>query len=98
MVSYSCSFSSKKARILSLYQKQIFDLGLQKGHLDPGTVKEHLNTLAEDFDLVLVTEKMDESLVLLAKELCLPLQYVSYTWKNKRREDFQVRISDHVVS
>ena len=42
------------------------------------------------FDLVMISELMDESLVLLAHLLCLPLHKVACVKKNARKEEERV--------
>ena len=71
------------------FLKQILDLGLPKPSLNNLTaIEEHLETLEDDMDLVLVTELMDESLILMADQFCFPLHYVTYLWKKKRLDRY----------
>ncbi len=46
--------------------------------------------LEQDFSLVMLAEQMDESLVLLAHTLCLPLHRVTVFRRNARQEDRKV--------
>ncbi len=46
--------------------------------------------LERDFSLVMITERMEESLVLLAHELCLPLYRVAAFKKNARSKASKV--------
>ena len=58
--------------------QQSFDLGLihdswsgMEAHM-----KNFIDQIDKDFDLVMITERMEESLVLLADLLCVPLETV----------------------
>ncbi len=46
--------------------------------------------LEDHFSLVMITERMEESLVLLAHELCLPLYRMAAFKKNARRQGAKV--------
>ncbi len=50
-----------------------------------------LKELDSDFDLVMVSELMDESLVLLAHLLCLPLHAMVGIKRNARKEEETVK-------
>ena len=50
--------------------------------------------LEDEFSLVMLTEQMAASLVLLAHELCLPLYRVAALTKNARRHTSEVRSED----
>ncbi len=50
-----------------------------------------IRMLERDFLLVMLAERMEESLVLLAHRLCLPLYRVAVFKKNARSEDRKVR-------
>ena len=41
----------------------------------------------EHFDLVMISERMDESLVLMADALCMPLEDVTSLKNNARKKD-----------
>ena len=51
-----------------------------------------MRKLESDFDLVLISELMDESLVLMAHSLCLPLHRVASPKKNARKQEARVGI------
>ncbi|XP_006813692.1 galactosylceramide sulfotransferase-like [Saccoglossus kowalevskii] len=58
---------------------QLFDLGLSPQEtLDAKKVSEKINALHSEFDLVLVTEYFDESLILLRDKLCWSLDDILY--------------------
>ncbi len=50
--------------------------------------------LEEEFSLVMLVERMDEALVLLAHELCLPLYRVAAFKKKARREGSKVGMTE----
>ena len=57
----------------------LFDLGLSASeHRDMNVVKKHIENLAKRFQLVLIMEYFDESLVLLKRCFCWKLEDVAY--------------------
>ena len=48
----------------------------------------------QSFDLVMISERMDESMVLLADALCLPLEDVISLKKNARKREKISKLSD----
>ena len=63
---------------------QAFELGMDHLNEDPDYVRKSLEQLDEQFDLVLVTEYYDESMVLLAKLLCVPYSVIWQKTLNPR--------------
>ena len=58
--------------------QQLFDLGVDREDaLSQTHLEESIAKVDEDFDLVMITEMMHESLVLLADVLCIPLESVA---------------------
>ena len=63
----------------------LFDLGLNHKHLDNQTlVREKIEEIEADFDLVMIAEYYFESLVLLKQELCWGLEDVTSFTLNAR--------------
>lgn len=63
-----------------------FDLGLNSSNFDNSVeIESFLENLKREFDLVLLAEFFDESLVLLKDLLCLPLEDVTYFKLNVRK-------------
>ena len=57
--------------------QQSFDLGLiNERWRGMKAQKDFIHRIDTDFDLVMITERMEESLVLLADILCVPLETV----------------------
>ena len=58
--------------------QQSFDLGLIHDSWSgmEAQMKNFIDQIDKDFDLVMITERMEESLVLLADLLCVPLETV----------------------
>ena len=56
--------------------QQSFDLGLTDEFSSMEVQKNFIDRVDKDFDLVMITERMKESLVLLADLLCVPLETV----------------------
>ena len=63
---------------------QAFELGMDHLNEDPDYVRESLARLDKQFDLVIVTEYYDESMVLLAKLLCVPYEVLWQKTLNPR--------------
>jgi hypothetical protein len=52
--------------------QQLWDLGI-KDTKDIITVQRMVQQIDKDFDLVMITERFEESLILLSRSLCWPL-------------------------
>ena len=65
------------------FNQQLWDLGIKNEVVvgDFETLEATIEKLDKEFDLVMISERMDESMVLLADALCIPLRNVS-TLKN----------------
>ena len=71
--------------------QQIFDLGMPLPRIDESKlVRKKISELEENFDLVMLSERMSESLVLLAALLCVPLSDVVVLKVNARKSDAKV--------
>ena len=77
--------------------QQLWDLGIENKVIagDFETLKATIEKLDQDFDLVMISERMDESMVLLAEALCLPLRNVSTLKNNVRKADKIVALTEH---
>ena len=72
----------------------LFDLGFPETSYDNTTlVQTYIENLATDFDLVMIMEHFDESLVLLKRILCWEVEDILYFKLNERRKEDQ-RVSD----
>lgn len=78
---------------------QSFDLGLESVQFFIKEKTSHAITeLDSSFDLVLMMEYFDESLILLARELCWDIRDVAYFKLNQRRSsDVKTKLSDELV-
>ena len=73
----------KKIRFLN--NNQIFDLGLtEKWMRNKTTVTKHIAKLSNEFDLMLIAEYFDESLLLLRKLMCWNFTDILYIKQNAR--------------
>ena len=64
---------------------QLYDLGLSAANLEiPAKVDEKVNQLSKEFDLVMMTEFFEESLILLREAMCWSFRDIAYIAKNKR--------------
>ena len=52
-----------------------------------------IKKIDDEFDLVLISEKFDESMILLANKLCWPLEYVKSFILNARMSIHKVDLS-----
>ena len=71
--------------------QQRYDMGFPEDELKrPELTPQHLARIQSDFDFVMISEKIDESLVLLANYLCWPLEAMAYFKQNARKDDAKV--------
>ena len=76
----------------------LFDLGLDFRYFQNITaVQEYFKFLEQEFDLIMIMEHFDESLVLLKRLLCWNMTDILYFKLNERQEkQKQKRLSEHV--
>ena len=76
--------------------QQLWDLGIENKVVigDIETLRETIKKLDQDFDLVMISERMDESLVLMADALCVPLEDVMSLKNNARKKDKIPKMTD----
>ena len=73
------------------FNQQLFDFGLTQRDLDDiEIVRAKIQEIDRNFKLIMINEKMDESLVLLADLLCLPLYVVATIKLNARKKHTEV--------
>lgn len=65
-----------------------FDMGYSIWNDDPSNISMVLESVKRDFDVVMILEKMDESLVLLKNELCWDFEDIAYISKNVKTSDY----------
>ena len=69
----------------STVYSQIVDLGMDIKNLrNKSEVKRYIQKLSQDFDLMLITEYFDESLLLLRKLMCWSFSHIIYIKQNAR--------------
>ena len=74
--------------------RQLFDLGMDHHDLQSEErVRKKIKELDSEFDQVLILEYLEESLVILAKNLCWPLDYMRSIRMNSRKEKFVSKIT-----
>ena len=84
------------SRVLGYYgrNQQLCDSGLNVTQLtDLKAVKHKIKQIEKDFDLVMITEQFEESIVLMSDLLCWPLTEV-ISWKQRVRKN-KTKISEH---
>ena len=73
--------------------QQSFDLGLVYDRFrGMEGVKDFIDQIDKNFDLVMITERMEESLVLLADILCVPLETVTIVKDHNVRPKVKVKM------
>lgn len=88
-----------KSSILYLIKNpNTFDLGHRTWVDDDAAVSKILDTVKGDMNLVMISDHMLESLVLLKDELCWELEDVVYFTLNKRPKRFRQKIEDDASS
>lgn len=71
--------------------QQIYDLGFPKHSMnDTDAIKRHIGMLDTQFDLVLITERFDESLAVLGIKLGLEPKDLAYLTKLQRHQMYKV--------
>lgn len=71
-----------------------FDLGINPSEFDNEfKINKRIEQLDKQFDLVMIAERMEESLILLADLLCWPLEHVKYLELNVRKPEKYVILS-----
>ena len=82
---------SENARVLN---HQLYDMGMRDNHLfDVAHIEKKIEEVDKEFGLIMIAEKFEESLVLLADLMCWPLTYVTGLKQNARRNNRRVDIS-----
>lgn len=76
----------------------LFDLGLDFRYFQNVTaVKRYINFLDKEFDLVMILEHFDESLLLLKRLLCWELKDILYFKLNERQDKQKQKVIDKEV-
>ena len=83
-------FVNRRFGFIGLNQ-QLYDMGVPVVDLrSVGRINEMIVQADIDFGFVMISDKFEESLVLLADLLCWPLEYVTGFKKNVRKDTVQV--------
>ena len=73
----------------------LFDFGLDPRHFDEEeTVRRKIEEIDDTFDMVLIADRFEESVVLLREALCWTHEDVSYLKLNARRDGKKSPLSD----
>lgn len=87
------SYEPKNPYLSFLRNRQSLDLGIPASKLrDRRFVNQYIEILDKAFDLVLVMEYFDESLVMMKRRLCWSMKDILYMRRNKgyRKFDFEI--------
>ena len=72
--------------------QQLYDMGVSEmDSFRENIVQKEVERFKNEFDFVMIAEMLEESLVLLAKHLCWPLEWVAYISHNVRKPETKVR-------
>ena len=72
---------------------QIFDLGLDHDDHTGPKVAGLIQRVAKEFDLIMIADYFDESLLLLRKQLCLDWRDILYIPDNFRTDEQKIKLS-----
>ena len=98
---YKYENNSKMFRVRN---KMVYEFGIDMKRLgDEAYVENYLDHLAERFDLVLITEYLDESLILLKRRMCWEMKDIiylaqrnaTYSGKYSKPEDYGELLETH---
>lgn len=79
--------------------RQALDLGLPTTKLrNPTFIARYIKILEKSFDLVLIMEYFDESLILLRRRMCWTMKDVLYIRKNSAYKQFDFQIGEYEKS
>lgn len=70
-----------------------FDLGLENSSDDENYIREAVELTAKRFGLVMITDRFEESAILLKEELCMELEDVAYLRLKVRKESDRKSLS-----
>jgi len=77
--------------------QQFWDLGRKPRDIKTeGQVIKAIKEIEREFDLVLIAEDMESSLVLLSQVLCWPINHFTTLQVNTRKKSHQIEMSDEV--
>ena len=78
---------AKGLRFFYARNNQIFDLGLDVDkHGNETTVDDYIEKLTKELDMVIITEYIEESLLVMKKQFCWSLEDILFIAKNERSE------------
>ncbi|XP_077988234.1 galactosylceramide sulfotransferase-like [Glandiceps talaboti] len=90
-------FNKKPFMYYQLKNGMMFNFGLDHRHHDrPAVVERSIAETGRLFDLVLLTEYFDESLILMKKLLCWKTEDILYLSKGKRPDSRRYQINDEL--
>ena len=80
------------------FNGQMYDLGLNhQFHNDTSEVERHINKLDKELDLVMLTEYIDESLILLRKLMCWSYEDILYLSKGVRNKKHRYGMTHEIA-
>ena len=89
-------YDMKPSGYFFLRNGQLYDLGFDADHDNVAQIKDKIQELSEEIDLMMITEYYDESLLLLRKHLCWDFEDILYLSKGVRSEDDRAPITPDI--
>ena len=95
---YSEQFKRRPKLLNLIKNPALFDLGLDTEHHENFTVmRNYIRFLQQEFDLVMLMEHFDESLVLLKRRFCWKIEDILYFKLNERIEAQKPKLSKSAI-
>ena len=80
---------------ISMHNYQLYDLGLEFDQMDnESVIWNKIQQLDSEFDLVMIQEYFDESLLLLCKMFCWEMDDIVYLAKAVRSQNLRIKLTD----
>ena len=84
-----------------LSNPNLFDMGLEQENLQNATlVNRYIDKMEEEFDLVMITDYFDESLILLKRLLCWEFEDIVYIKLREKKEnlEFEEEVKKNILT
>ena len=93
--SYYCTTKNYQRKMASK-NGQLYDFGIVHKNVSEGSLRSKIDRLGKEIDLVLLTEYLDESLILLKQLLCWEYDDIIYLSKGVRSKSHRYNMSDEI--
>ena len=95
------SQTNRYARYNHISNSNLFDMGLEQENLqNMALVKRYVGKMEEEFDLVMITDYFDESLILLKRLLCWKFEDIVYVKLrvSEKKLEFQEEVKKNILT